>query len=150
MALWPPTPCHFDSQAELLDYLKDWGADNRYLSVIAHSVHACNYASIKCNNDGPYQNTDRVSNDVLHQVQGQKKTNCLFCLEAHVKHGSWTFEVQNPNHNYPASASDIVFASLRTLTIEQQNKVEFLMYAGALVQTIPIYLLHGDSDALRD
>jgi hypothetical protein len=49
MALLPPPPRQLQSRDELLDFLRSWGAENGYVTVIAHSAPARNYASIQCN-----------------------------------------------------------------------------------------------------
>ncbi len=147
MALLPPSPALFASQTDLLHYLKVWGAENEYATVIAHSVPSRNYASVMCNRGGKYRNTHGISDAVPHQKRGQVKTDCTFRLKAHVKHGSWTFEVQDPAHNHPAFASDMAPVSLRTWTAEQVNRVLLLTYTGASAQTIAVHIRHGDYGA---
>ncbi len=145
MALLPPPPGFFPSRADLLEFLRSWGADNGYVTVISHSAPARNYASIRCDRSGTYRNTHNLSDDIPHRERGRVKTDCPFRLKAHAKEGQWTFHVQNPSHNHPPFSSDMAPARLRTLTSEQVNRVASLTYAGATAHAIVVHLRHGDS-----
>jgi hypothetical protein len=54
MALLPAPPDSFASSDDLLTYVREWGAENGYATVIAHSVPNRNYASIMCDRGGKY------------------------------------------------------------------------------------------------
>lgn len=126
-----PPPGEFASREELMEFMKEWAAEQGFAVVIGRSRP--NKLWIKCDRGGKYSERPGAINPNARKRKRveSRLMECPFKVQANVKKdGIWRSRTEIADHNHGPSEDMSVHPSLRRMTEDQLQKVKQMTEAG--------------------
>jgi len=144
MALLPPPVGCFPTRSELIQHVRNFGAEQGYGISIARSKP--NKVYLICDRGGPYRNRFNLTDETRISTTGLRLINCAFWAVGTAIDGVWLLSIRNPAHNHERSHSVTAHPSLRRLDPETQQKTNEMTRAGVRPRVILSALRQNNPD----